>query len=513
MAFLVSSVTGQSPFHWSFAAGSESLEHGKTLCIDESGNSYVGGKWKGSTANPSRLGEHLLEKDKEFIAKFSPLGEVMWAQSINAGHLTELNDLFYDSGFIYGIGEYNDYVTMGGTTLMPRGTNDIFFFKMDPDGRTEWIKSIGNNTGDAGRAIAVKGGKVYVTGMSRYTIYFSEEDSLVDTSRFELQADYIASFNTDGSYNWARRWGNAGDKGTNNLAIDTEGNIYVCGHFAGYVEIDTFRLSNGNKSGYLAKFSPQGEILWAKHPSLTSQGSEAVDFLPGGNFITTGNKSGDSILLTRFNSSGDEVWIKQFGVTDITQVRDMCTDSLGNIFLVGTASDSAHRPKYKTKCLIAAFDSSGNNLWVHTTSNAYDTTSRTNELVAVATDSKSLYFTGHFTEQISFYPFYHEAQREDLIVGRMTTFGEVPWASAEENFMFSDGFRFFPNPANRNITLKFKKAASRSITLYNMQGAAVLETEAEAQALDIDVSKLRRGTYIIRAISDSQTHSSRVLID
>jgi hypothetical protein len=72
----------------------------------------------------------------------------------------------------------------------------------------------------------------------------------------------------------------------------------------------------------------------------------------------------------------------------------------------------------------------------------------------------------------------------------------LPTASVSE--MDVSQFTLFPNPTEQMLNLRFENsAAKRNFVIYDMQGRAVLLSNAEQQETAIDISNLASGSYTI----------------
>lgn len=98
------------------------------------------------------------------------------------------------------------------------------------------------------------------------------------------------------TYNWGFGLGNTSSSGNNATATqyDASGNLYVAGRFYDTLDFDpgsgTSNLSaGGHVNSYIAKYSPSGNLVWAKH--FTNANNQAYDFAldpRDGNLYITG---------------------------------------------------------------------------------------------------------------------------------------------------------------------------------------------------------------------------------
>ncbi|MFK8045716.1 MAG: T9SS type A sorting domain-containing protein [Crocinitomicaceae bacterium] len=82
-------------------------------------------------------------------------------------------------------------------------------------------------------------------------------------------------------------------------------------------------------------------------------------------------------------------------------------------------------------------------------------------------------------------------------------------SSVDDNLI--DNFRLYPNPANQQITLK-NIPESSVITIYNIAGKKVYDSNTNNESLTINTSVLNSGTYFVRCESSDNTVTKKITI-
>lgn len=190
------------------------------------------------------------------------------------------------------------------------------------------------------------------------------------------------------------------------IATDKRGNSYVSGYLENYsVFIFGSDTLTNNVPGYsnffIAKYSPSGNVLWARCASLTGYGySESISLDSQGNAYVTGYYEGPDIafgneiflgsssynyfFIVKYDSSGNEIWAK----SSIGEGGVVSLDSRGNCYVTGNFDLDTIT---YTSAFLAKYDPSGNMLWAHRTGS-------NNAKIdggAVSVDSKfNVYITG-----------------------------------------------------------------------------------------------------------------------
>lgn len=266
--------------------------------------------------------------------------------------------------------KYRDWV--GGITVDPTGNVyvigvfgkdssnhltklDVFLAKYGTSGSKIWLKQIDTKVydkKDIGGITCDKMGYIYVTG---YT-----EDSLDGNKKIRGMVPILIKFDSLGNKRFSKQLGAKGI----GVAVNSLGDIYV--------------TCESYETLFLYKFNCVGDIIWIKEIDTLSDikvsgivmDSEENIYVAG-TAVTTLHKFDETvsiglrnIFITKYNSYGDMVWIKQFSVDPPYENR--CTgisiDNVNNIYVTGAATDLNFFDKAYS--LLAKYDSSGNKKWV-----------------------------------------------------------------------------------------------------------------------------------------------------
>ena len=136
------------------------------------------------------------------------------------------------------------------------------------------------------------------------------------------------------------------------LAVDANGNIFVVGSVAGTIAIGTTTLQfAGIFDGFVAKFNPTGNPVWAKNVGAASWDhviSVAVtsngDCIVGGYYTDVTNVFGtiltptgnEDLFISKLSGAdGNPMWVKGAGGTDYDRVQDISIDASGNSYVTG----------------------------------------------------------------------------------------------------------------------------------------------------------------------------------
>ncbi len=363
---------------WAKRAGGTTFDEGKSIAVDGSGNSYVTGFFQGSaTFGLGEANETTLTGagfGDIFVAKYGPDGALLWAKRAGGTDSESGDGIAVDgAGNSYVTGYFQGSATFGPgeaneITISSAGSRDLFVAKYDPDGALLWAKRAGGTDFDEGTSIAVDGaGNSYVTGSFQGSATFgpgeANETTLTSAGSLDI---FVAKYGPDGAVLWAKRAGGTDYYYGLGIAVDGDGNSYVTGYFYGSATFgpgeanETTLTSAGSLDIFVAKYGPDGAVLWAKRAGGTDyyyglgiavdgDGNSYVTgyfygsatFGPGEANETTLTSAGfDDIFVAKYAPDGTLLWAKRAGGTDYDYGFGIAVDGAGNSYVTGYFYDS-----------------------------------------------------------------------------------------------------------------------------------------------------------------------------
>ncbi len=117
------------------------------------------------------------------------------------------------------------------------------------------------------------------------------------------------------------------------------------------------------------------------------------------------------------------------------------------------------------------------------------------------------------------YYYYDENDPSPIFMNRKLVYykkGDEEWGTAltvgiEETPENMAGFRIYPNPADHEINFKGKHQYNR-IEILSLNGKLIKSIDASAKKQKIDLSGIKTGMYILKAISTDKTEVKKLII-
>jgi|GEM_PF-2172209 len=171
-----------SPF-WSKKVAGNSYDYVYELTVDNSDNIISAGYF---STNAFVDGNLLVSNGvtDAFITKHLPDGTLDWVNSYGDTGIDGVISVATDeSGVIYTVGEFTEFIQLPDTTLQSRGSSDIILSALDGTGDYLWTIHAGGNSRESGSGIAIRDGAIRYTGIFYQTT--THGDTTVNSNGLE----------------------------------------------------------------------------------------------------------------------------------------------------------------------------------------------------------------------------------------------------------------------------------------------------------------------------------------
>lgn len=344
----------------------------------------------------SFLSYKLDSEFKESILVIDPLPHLQWATYLGGEARDEIQASQADSeGNVYVAGfsqSTEGIATTGAHQGAMLGIFNCFLVKYNEEGEKVWGTYYGGTIADRCYGMEFDGEALYLTGST-----FSEENiatpGVYQTEIGGQDDAFIAKFNLDGELIWGTYFGGEKHDFFADLGIDSEGNIVATGHTTSESNVATsgahLEYLPGNENAILAKFTPDGQLLWSTYFGNTFDEGWGVDVDLEDNIYFTGvtsstvdiasagvyqeNYGGElDAFLVKFNSEGVYQWGTYYGGSQYDQGNDILTHPNGDSYIIGITgsndnitTDGAFQEEMGSidDAFLAKFDSDGQIKW------------------------------------------------------------------------------------------------------------------------------------------------------
>jgi hypothetical protein len=265
---------------WSLSDGSPLSDGAGGIAVDDAGSIYVTG-WYDAC-------DELNGSDRIFLAKYDAMGSQIWAHIYGDSCSDTGRGVTVDgSNDVLTTGYFKNSIDFGGGPLNSAGSDDIYIAKLDSAGDHIWSHSFGDTSMDWGNGIAVDyAGNVLVTGFFTNTVDFG------GGPRTSAGAEdiFLAKFDAEGNHIWSQRFGGSGGDGAWSVAADGAGAVIITGVFTDTVDFGGGPLTSaGSQDMFIAKYRASGDHMWSRSFGDTNiQEGRCLAVDPSYNVIATG---------------------------------------------------------------------------------------------------------------------------------------------------------------------------------------------------------------------------------
>jgi hypothetical protein len=557
---LVSKLDAQTTpsLFWAKQQSGSSGETAKTVVVDALGNSYILGFYSGTMdldPGPGVVSASTVGSSDVYLVKLDPNGNFVWGRSYGSSGADEGTTLYLDNqGMLYATGFFLtqiDFSSGAGTLVLNSfGDFDAFLLKIDTAGNEQWAKQLGGFMGiEEGRSVvADDSSNVYLAGLFTGTADFDPSNNM-----FQLTAGggtsfegFVVKLDANGNLVWAKQLGGTNSDLARNIAINSNGDLFVTGTYRGTADFDPGAAvanltSNGADDIFIVKLDRNGNFGWAK-----SVGGNGLDLANGiavdsmSNVITIGQFLGnvdfdpgagssflqpagfyDSFVL-KLDSSGNFIWVKRVNSTSNVNSRFVKTDQQNNIYITGgfTGTMDVNPDTNITQnvfnsgsddVFILKLNENGIYNWSLTAGGLNFDQATSLEI----SDSSYIYISGSFNSSMDFDPTpgvlnLTPTASRDAFIAKYSN----PTTTSLFSISKNDEVSLYPNPTNHSIILDLKTVQENiKYSIHDMSGK-LISTEnlsGPTSLHTISLDRLENGVYIL-SISNHQFSSHQRII-
>jgi len=340
---------------WARSAGGTGSEYPYGIAIDNDGNVYVTGNFTGTSV----IGIVPLISagiGDVFVAKLTTDGTWLWAQRAGGVNNESSESITIDdSGNCYVTGFFWGSATFGTTTLTSAGLDDIFVAKLNTNGLWLWAVRAGGTNGDVGHGITSDGSDgLYVTGGFSVSGDFGTTN-LTSAGGYDI---FVCKLDENGIWQWAKRAGGSNNDYSYAIATDGMGRIYTTGKFYGEANFGYTSLSSGNNLAdtFVARQDENGYWLWAvrggsedideglciaadSNGNIWISGHYYGNPFFGSTYLT--NAGGYDVFIAKLDLNSNWLWARRCGGTGADYSYGIGADVSGSCYFAGYFQNTA----------------------------------------------------------------------------------------------------------------------------------------------------------------------------
>lgn len=359
---------------WASYFGGTEQDLGYGAIADKNNNVILYGKSR--STGLATVGQTVKSGSGDcIVAKFDPAGLLIWSTYKGAAsddHYRNIRSDAYGNLYCVGYTESDaDITTPGAFQTVYGGSGDCLFTKFNPDGMEQWTTYFGNAGSDRFHAVNIdlfdhillQGTTGSTSGMAtagaHQEIYGGGEEDVL-----------VAQFDTNGYRIWSTYYGGEFSDRGRGIESDEEGYIYIGGLTESETGISTagahqeqwtpgYVNSIRQEDGYVAKFTPSGELIWGSY--YGGDGYDRIwgislDREAGALYVAGGTQSSDYIgtpagwqperisgtdgFFARWDFDGNLVWGSYWGGFSEDHLQDIEPDGEGFIYVLGVTNQN-----------------------------------------------------------------------------------------------------------------------------------------------------------------------------
>lgn len=246
---------------WSRCFGDTEYHLPECIAVAPSGRVSIAGRFQGSIDFGGGKLKSQSNQTDIFLATFSPDGDYVWAKRFGGSYEQQTRSIAIDAnGNIALVGVFKGAIRFDGQTLTEQQPGGYcgFLAKVDEQGNALWCKRFGEPDVEQGSEVAFdrSSGDLLAAGFIRNKLP-------LDVSKKIGSICIFARYDSAGVLRWSKALGPR--TFTDSLAVASDGRILVTGHFEEVVDFGLGPLASaGGYDIFAAMFTSDGSAQWAR---------------------------------------------------------------------------------------------------------------------------------------------------------------------------------------------------------------------------------------------------------
>lgn len=340
-------------FRWIQEIGTDGFDISRQVALDAFGSIYVAGAVEGALP-----GQGFEGARDAFVRKYDADGVALWTRQFGTEQYEEATGVAVDdSSEVYVVGH-----SLGALPDQTNaGMDDAFIRKYDANGTERWTRQFGTATDDGLLAVSTDSSGVYVAGWASGPLPGQIAGGGDDA--------FVRKYDAGGTQIWTRQFGTSESDAAIAIFVDASG-LYVAGYTYGVLPD---QIAGGDGDVFLRKYDWNGDELWTRQfgtesfeQALAVHGDGFGVYVVGFTYGALPDQSSSGqqdVFVRKYDSSGNELWTRQFGNDGVDMGIGAFTDGSG-VYIAGFATGALPNQQGTDEdSFVRKYSPSGTELW------------------------------------------------------------------------------------------------------------------------------------------------------
>ena len=441
-----------------------------------------------------------------WVVKISSTGQLEWQKSLGGSQGETAYSIIQTNEGGYIVSGFTRSYTNDGDITVHYGGEDIWVVKLDSQGNIEWEKSYGGSSNEGGNDIiqTIDGGYI-IAGSS------SSDDG--DVSNNKGGVDYwVVKITNTGMIEWEKNYGGSGNDSAERILQLNDGSYIIVGTTTS--NDGDVSSNQGGNDFWIVKLQPDGLIEWEKtFGGSSSDVAKSINTTDDGGFIVAGytrssdgnistNYGGTDYWVLKLSVSGNLQWEKSYGGTGEDYGEMVKQTQSGNYIISGYSGSNdiqVSNNHGSVDSWVMETNTSGSIIWAK----CYGGSNWDSSSDFVFTNDNSIVFCGR-------------TDSNDGDVSENNGNSDYWIVKLEPNILniseFNSRSIIYPNPVSEILKISCKNPI-KNVIIYNSLGQQMLQKAVNDFHIEINLSSLSEGSYVVKIIYSDFEEIQKFLIN